>query len=68
VVQRYSWRPPYLRFVLAGGLLRGRVSATMSIGQWDTFLQTVYDQGGVLIELDDRERVVATYRQCDWAG
>ena len=43
-------------------LLRGLVALTLSPGQWDALLQVAYDHGGVLIEVDDRERVAAVYR------
>jgi len=39
----------------------GTISATMSRGQWDAFLQAAYDVGCVLIELNHWERPVAAY-------
>ncbi|HEV3435761.1 MAG TPA: hypothetical protein VG122_00280 [Gemmata sp.] len=41
----------------------GTVYITMSIGQWDELLQAAYDEGLVLLELDDREQVVRAYRK-----
>jgi hypothetical protein len=43
----------------------GLVYATMSRGQWDGLLAVVYDSGGVLLEVDDHERIVAAYRRQD---
>jgi hypothetical protein len=37
----------------------------MSTGQWDTLLRAAYDQGWVLLELDDDERPVAAYQRPD---
>jgi phosphosulfolactate synthase (CoM biosynthesis protein A) len=47
------------------GLLGGKPSATvtMSQGQWDRFLQTAYDAGHNLIEVDDNEIPVRAYRK-----
>jgi len=36
---------------------------TMSIGQWDGFLQTAYDNGATLLELDENEMPVRAYRK-----
>jgi Mlc titration factor MtfA (ptsG expression regulator) len=36
---------------------------TMSVGQWDAFLQAAYERGAVLIELDDAERPIRAYRR-----
>jgi hypothetical protein len=33
----------------------------MSPGQWDTALAATYDQGWILLEVDDQERVVKAY-------
>jgi hypothetical protein len=41
----------------------GRCTMTMSVGQWDTWLQVAYDQGFVLLELDDDEQPVAAYQR-----
>lgn len=41
----------------------GKVSCTMNVGQWDTVLEAMYDQGATLIELDDSELLVAAYRK-----
>jgi hypothetical protein len=34
----------------------------MAPGQWDGLLVEVYASGGVLLEVDGRERIVAAYR------
>ena len=39
------------------------VSVTMSVGQWDCFLQASYNQGHKLIEVDDNEMPVRAYRK-----
>lgn len=36
---------------------------TMSVGQWDGYLQSAYDYGWVLIELDDNEEIVRAYKK-----
>jgi hypothetical protein len=41
----------------------GTVTVTLSRGQWDTFLGVAYEQGAVLLELDEHERPVAAYRR-----
>lgn len=41
----------------------GGLFITMSPGQWDTLLQSVYDRGGVLIELDENEIPVKAYQR-----
>jgi hypothetical protein len=41
----------------------GRCTMTMSVGQWDTWLEVAYDQGFVLLELDDNEVPVAAYQR-----
>lgn len=58
-------RRPVLRQIPLDGdiLAPGRVTLTMSIGQWDTFLAVGYDMGCTLLELDDLERPVAAYRR-----
>lgn len=39
------------------------VNVTMSLGQWDDFLQVAYDAGYNLLELDDNEKPVRAYRK-----
>ena len=36
---------------------------TMSVGQWDALLSAAYEQGWILLELDDDERPVRAYRK-----
>lgn len=36
---------------------------TMSRGQWDVLLLSVYNLGWILLELDDNEQPVAAYRK-----
>jgi hypothetical protein len=39
------------------------VTVTMSPGQWDKLLQTAYDAGHNLIEVDENENPVRAYRK-----
>ena len=45
------------------GVAEPCVVVTMSVGQWDVFLQVAYDTGHVLLELDDNECPVHAYRK-----
>ena len=38
---------------------------TMSAGQWDAMLAAAYEQGWILLELDDHEMPVRAYRKTD---
>ena len=46
-------------------LLNGKpaVNITMSTGQWDAFLQSAYDAGHNLIELDSNEIPIHAYKK-----
>lgn len=44
-------------------LISAGVVVTMSEGQWDALLEAAYDQGFILLELDDHERPVRAYRR-----
>ena len=46
-------------------LRRPEVIITMSIGQWNAYLESAYDYGFILIELDEWERPVRAYRKFD---
>ena len=39
------------------------LNITMSTGQWDAFLQTAYDHGANLIELDENKIPIKAYRK-----
>lgn len=41
------------------------VTVTMSEGQWDHVLQSSYDIGFYLLELDSEEKPIAVYRRND---
>lgn len=41
----------------------GKLTITMSEGQWDALLQAAYDAGDVLLELDDHEQPIRAYRR-----
>ena len=59
-------RPELNEVPLSTTILRtGKPSnnVTMSVGQWDGFLQAAYDAGYNLIELDDNEVPVRAYRR-----
>jgi hypothetical protein len=60
-IRRFRRRRPGYAEYARRHLPRGMLSATMNKGQWDPFLAEVYAGGGQLVELDDRERVVAVY-------
>ena len=62
-------RPKLHRIPLASLRLDpGTVTITMSVGQWDGLLATLYENGATLLELDAMEQPVAAYRRpcgCD---
>jgi hypothetical protein len=35
---------------------------TMSVGQWDPLLRAAYDEGWLILELDNNERLIHVYR------
>ena len=41
----------------------GASMITMSPGQWDNCLQTAYDRGWVLLEVDEEETIVGAYHK-----
>ncbi len=45
----------------------GRCYITMSPGQWDTLLRVAYDEGWILLEIDDHERPVRAFRRAPQA-
>ena len=47
---------------LTGGTSCGRV-ITMTRGQWDALLASAYQQGWILLELDDGERPVRAFQR-----
>ena len=53
-------------FPLADVLPLGRPNQlvmTMSVGQWDAMLSAAYNDGWVLLELDEDEKPVRAYRK-----
>lgn len=42
---------------------RGALIVTMSRGQWDTILKVAYEEGAILLELDEQEQPVACYQK-----
>ncbi len=47
---------------LSGGQ-PGTVVVTMGEGQWDATLSAAYEQGWILLEVDEREQPVRAYRK-----
>ena len=45
------------------GRVKGVIVITMSTGQWDIYLQGIYDMGGILIELNDYEFPIKAYQK-----
>ena len=41
----------------------GKCTITMSEGQWDALLAAAYENGWTLLELDEHEILVKTYRR-----
>jgi hypothetical protein len=67
-------RPNLMPYSLAAAMAAmtghrpGALIITMSIGQWDTMLAVAYEQGWLLVELDDDEMPVRAYRKPEAAG
>jgi hypothetical protein len=58
-----SPRPILDSIPLSDAIRPGRVTVTMSTGQWDELLNQGYLIGWTLLELDDNERPIAAYRK-----
>lgn len=56
-------RPDLNEIPISSALNRGIFTVTMSIGQWDQFLQSAYDAGAALLELDKKEQPVRAYQK-----
>lgn len=56
-------RPELHEIPISSALNRGIFTVTMSIGQWDQFLQSAYDAGAALLELDKKEQPVRAYQK-----
>jgi hypothetical protein len=41
----------------------GQLVMTMSIGQWDAMLSVAYEQGWILLELDENEMPIKAYQK-----
>lgn len=54
---------PKLREIPQPWLVEGEVTVTMSIDQWDPLLAAAYDEGFILLELDDDENPVNGYQK-----
>lgn len=48
---------------LDGIFNKTEIIGTMSDEQWDKFLQTAYDNGATLLELDENEIPIRAYRR-----
>ena len=47
----------------AMSITSGQLIVTMSPGQWDALLQAAYNDGAVLLELDEQENPRRAYRK-----
>jgi len=56
-------RPTLEEIPISSAINKGCFNVTMSIGQWDGFLQTAYDNGATLLEVDENEKPVKAYRK-----
>ena len=57
---------PELKEIPVDGVFDGSsVIITMSRGQWDDFLQAAYNNGIILLEVDENEIPVKAYRRPD---
>jgi len=56
-------RPTLEEIPISNAINKGCFNVTMSIGQWDGFLQTAYDNGATLLEVDENEKPVKAYRK-----
>lgn len=56
-------RPDLNEIPISSALNRGIFTVTMSVGQWDQFLQSAYDAGAALLELDRNETPVRAYQK-----
>jgi hypothetical protein len=63
VLQRYSGHTGLFDFVTRQP--EGRWFVSMSQGQWDDVHAEAYQAGAVLVEVNDDENAVATYRRAD---
>jgi len=51
----------YYKLLLEDG--KGKVMTTFSSGQWDFFLESIYKNGGFLVEVDMMERPIKIYHK-----
>jgi hypothetical protein len=63
LLQRYSGHTGLFDFVTRQP--EGRWYVSMSEDQWDDVHAEAYEIGAVLVEVNDDENVVATYRRAD---
>ena len=43
----------------------GTLTITMGIGQWDNTLAAMYDEGAILLELDEHEQPIRAYQRTE---
>jgi len=43
--------------------LKGQMVVTMNKGQWDMFLEKGYENGAILLEVDDNEIPIKAYKK-----
>lgn len=56
-------RPSLREIPIADALRPGELTVTMSTGQWDALLQSMYSAGCILLELDDNENPVRAFQR-----
>lgn len=56
-------RPDLNEIPISSAISKSCFTVTMSVGQWDQFLQSAYDAGASLLELDRNETPVRAYQK-----
>ncbi len=56
-------RPELHEIPISSAISKSCFTVTMSVGQWDQFLQSAYDAGASLLELDRNETPVRAYQK-----
>ena len=54
---------PKLTEVSMNRIKESRLIITMSPGQWDALLEAAYDQGAILLEIDEHDHPVKAYQR-----
>lgn len=56
-------RPELHEIAISDAINRCIFTVTMSTGQWDGFLESAYNAGAALLELDENEMPVRAYQK-----